>query len=65
MYQCPYVHVEMFPDQDQWAISLLMPNFFAITYVVCLYVGMQNDLMVFCFYEEFPIEAWFSTIEVK
>ena len=42
-----------------------MPNFFAITYVVCLYVGMQNDLMVFCFYEEFPIEAWFSTIEVK
>jgi hypothetical protein len=30
-----------------------------------LCVDMQNDLMTFCCYEEFIIEAWLSTIQVK
>jgi len=31
----------MSPDQDQWAISLVMPNFCAITYVVYIVLACK------------------------
>jgi hypothetical protein len=46
-------------------ISLVIQNFCAGSYVLCLCVGMQTDVEAFYYCEESAIEAWLSTVQVK